>query len=64
MAVRNRSGTYREQDIDTEISDLLIAISVKTRRLAHKVSRLSGKKKLNKGDKMYGQSKRTGNACG
>lgn len=61
MTTRNRSGTY--QDIDSEISDLLIAISVKTRRLAHKVSKLSSIEKTDKGGKSNGQSKRTGNAC-
>ena len=45
MTVKNKSGTYCEENIDTEISDLLIAISVKARRLAHKVRRLSSKKK-------------------
>lgn len=57
MATKNRSGTYCNQDVDTEISDLLIAISVKARRLAQKVSRLSGKEQVNKGGKLYGQSK-------
>lgn len=57
MATRNKSGTYGNQDVDNEISDLLIAISVKAKRLALKVNRLSGKEQLNKGGKPYGQSK-------
>nr|DAZ72466.1 MAG TPA: hypothetical protein [Caudoviricetes sp.] len=57
MTTKNRSDTYCNQDVDTEISDLLIAISVKARRLAQKVSRLSGKEQVNKGGKLYGQSK-------
>lgn len=57
MTTKNRSDTYCNQDVDTEIFDLLIAISVKARRLAQKVSRLSGKELVNKGGKLYGQSK-------
>lgn len=57
MTTKNRSDTYGNQDVDTEISDLLIAISVKARRLAQKVSRLSGKEQVNKGGKLYEQSK-------
>lgn len=59
MATRNGLGTYcsDKQNLDREISDLLIAISVKARRLAHKFSRLSGSEKLNEGGKLYGKSK-------
>ena len=57
MTTRNKSGTYGNHDVDTEISDLLIAISVKAKRLAQKVNRLSGKEQLNKGGKLYGQDK-------
>lgn len=63
MTVKNKSGTYYEEDIDTEISDLLIAISVKTRRLAHKVRRLSSYEKMNKGGKVYGQRQRHSRTC-
>ena len=61
MKQRNKSSTYScgKQDIDAEISDLLIAISVKAKRLAYKVRYLSEKAK---GDKRHERRKRIKNA--
>lgn len=55
MTSRKTSDTCcsKNQNIDREISDLLIAISVNARRLACKVSKLSESEKSHKGGNQY-----------
>ncbi len=44
--MKNKSCTDCNQNIDTEVSDLLIAISVKAKRLAQKFIRLNDERQI------------------
>jgi hypothetical protein len=60
MDNRCRSGTKANisQELDRELSDVLIAISVVSRRIADRISTVSGREKPGEGGNQNGQSKR------
>lgn len=61
MTNRCRTGTddYRSQELDRELSDVLIAISVVSRRIADRLSAVSCGEKVNmEGGSLNGKSKR------
>ena len=62
MTIRCRTGTSgcNIQKLDRELSDVLIAISVVSRRIADRISVVSGGEKVNmEGGGLNGKSKRT-----
>ena len=61
MATRCRTGTamHESQELDRELSDVLIAISVVSRRIAGRITAVSSGEKLNmEGGSPNGKSKR------
>lgn len=66
MTNRCRTGTGGgSQELDRELSDVLIAISVVSRRIADRLSAVSSGEKVNmEGGSPNGKSKRICNACG
>ncbi|VUZ27004.1 Uncharacterised protein [Acetobacterium wieringae] len=60
MGNRCRSGTKANisQELDRELSDVLIAISVVSRRIADRISKVRGDEKTGEGGNQNGQSKR------
>lgn len=60
MTIRCRTGTARcdSKQLDTELIDTLIAISVVSKRLAEKLNRLSKQKKAREGGTPNGKSQR------
>lgn len=65
MTNRCRTGTGgSSQELDRELSDVLIAISVVSRRIADRLSVVSGGEKVNmEGGSPNGKSKRIVNVC-
>ena len=62
MTTRCKAGTNgcSSQELDRELSDVLIAISVVSRRIADRISVVSGGEKVNmEGGGLNGKSKRT-----
>ena len=60
MTIRCRTGTARcdSKQLDTELIDTLIAISVVSKRLAEKLNTLSKQKKAREGGTQNGKSQR------
>ena len=60
MTIRCRTGTARcdSKQLDTELIDTLIAISVVSKRLAEKLNTLSKQKKAREGATPNGKSQR------
>lgn len=65
MTTKCRSGTgcRKSSDLDGELSDVLIAISVVSRRIADRLSAGDGKLNM-EGDSPHGKSKRIVHARG
>lgn len=58
MTTKCRSGTYKSQELDRELSNVLMAISVVSKRLADKVAILSEEEKNMEGGNPNGKSQR------
>jgi len=59
MTNRCRTGTNgSSQELDRELSDVLIAISVVSKRIADRISAVSGDEKIMEGGSPNGKSKR------
>lgn len=60
MTNRCRTGISgcRKQELDRELSDVLIAISIVSKRIADRISTISGEEKAVEGGNPNGKSKR------
>ena len=60
MTTRCRTGTSCcSQELDREVSDVLIAISVVSKRIADRITAVSGREKLNmEGGSLNGKNER------
>ena len=61
MTTKCRAGTngYNSQELDRELSDVLIAISVVSKRIADRITAVSGSEKVNmEGGRLNGKSER------